>query len=56
MRIKQNKNTWFDETLQKIHKKKNKLNRKYLKNPTEYRKTAYKKFKNKYTNALYKNY
>ena len=52
MRIKQNKNMWFDEILQKMHKKKNKLYRKYLENPTEYRKTAYKKFKNKYINAL----
>ena len=50
--IKHRKNEWFNETLGQMHKKKNRLYRKFLNNPTEYRKKVYVSYKNKYTNAI----
>ena len=50
--IKSNKNEWFDENLRKMYRKKNILYRKFVNNPTEYRKNVYVTYKNKYTNAV----
>ena len=47
-------NPWFTKELYKMSKKKCQLHRKYLKDPTEYRKETYKKYRNMLNNKIKK--
>ena len=49
---KANANLWFNNDLKKMCRKKNILYRKYVKNPTDYRKSTYTKYRNKVTSAI----
>ena len=50
--IKHNKKPWYNNSLKKMRRKKCALYKKFLNNPTLYRKEVYKKYKNKYMNAV----
>ena len=45
---------WITREIRKLCKKKCKMYKKYVKNPTEYRKSVYKKIRNKVTNLIKK--